>query len=127
VHLLEWPAIDPDWREPKLAGQWEELKAIREVVNAEIEPKRRAKEIGSSLEARVVVGLPDERDRPNVTGEELAELLIVSEAITELSLHGPIAVVHRTDYHKCGRCWRHLPEVADDGALCGRCTEVTGG
>jgi isoleucyl-tRNA synthetase len=127
VHLLEWPAIDPDWREPKLAVQWDELKAIREVVNAEIEPKRRAKEIGSSLEARVVVGLPDMADRPNVTGAELAEILIVSEAVTEPSVHGPIAVVHRTDLHKCGRCWRHLPEVGEDGSLCGRCAEVTGG
>ena len=127
VHLLEWPAIDPDWREEKLAAQWADLRAIRLVVNAEIEPKRRAKEIGSSLEARVVVGLPDERDRPNVSGAELAELLIVSEATVEHSAHGPIAVVHRTDYHKCGRCWRHLPEVETDAALCARCEGVTGG
>jgi isoleucyl-tRNA synthetase len=32
--------------------------------------------------------------------------------------------VKRTDYHKCGRCWRLLPEVAEDGALCHRCAEV---
>jgi len=28
--------------------------------------------------------------------------------------------------HKCGRCWRHLPEVSDDGALCDRCEDVVG-
>ncbi|WP_394658633.1 zinc finger domain-containing protein, partial [uncultured Novosphingobium sp.] len=22
------------------------------------------------------------------------------------------------------RCWRHLPEVQDDGALCARCEDV---
>ncbi|MBA3838141.1 MAG: hypothetical protein C0499_10845, partial [Zymomonas sp.] len=26
--------------------------------------------------------------------------------------------------HKCGRCWRLLPEVTADGELCGRCAEV---
>ena len=29
-----------------------------------------------------------------------------------------------TDYKKCGRCWRHLPEVTADGALCARCESV---
>ncbi|MBP7136831.1 MAG: hypothetical protein KBA57_10755, partial [Sphingomonadaceae bacterium] len=33
----------------------------------------------------------------------------------------------KTAHHKCGRCWRHLPEVSDDGALCARCDEVVNG
>jgi isoleucyl-tRNA synthetase len=33
-------------------------------------------------------------------------------------------IVTRTTHHKCGRCWRHLPEVAEDGDLCGRCDDV---
>ena len=32
--------------------------------------------------------------------------------------------VTKTDNHKCGRCWRLLPEVAEDGDLCNRCEEV---
>jgi isoleucyl-tRNA synthetase len=126
VHLLEWPVIEEGWADPALAAQWAELRALRQIVSAEIEPKRRDKEIGSSLEAKVAIGLPDERDRPNVTAAELTELLIVSEAMIDTVAHGPVAVVHRTDYHKCGRCWRHLPEVVEDGDLCGRCTEVVG-
>ena len=126
VHLLEWPEIDPDWADKRLAEQWERLRAIRLLVNAEIEPKRRAKEIGSSLEAKVVIGLPDAADRPNVTGAELAELLIVSEAVLDHTAVHMAAVVHRTEDHKCGRCWRHLPEVAADGELCARCEEVVG-
>jgi isoleucyl-tRNA synthetase len=35
--------------------------------------------------------------------------------------------VARTDYLKCGRCWRHLPEVPEEGGLCGRCEEVVNG
>jgi isoleucyl-tRNA synthetase len=126
VHLLEWPEIDATWTDARLAEQWAELRSLRQVVSAEIEPKRRDKEIGSSLEAKVVIGLPDGRDRPNVTAEELAELLIVSEAEIDTVAHGPVAVVHRSDYHKCGRCWRLLPEVEEDGDLCGRCEAVVG-
>jgi len=32
--------------------------------------------------------------------------------------------VFPTSHHKCGRCWRHLPEVTEDGALCGRCEDI---
>ncbi|WP_420138761.1 isoleucine--tRNA ligase [Sphingomonas sp.] len=126
VHLLEWPGIDPAWADDALAEQWAGLRSLRQIVSAEIEPKRREKVIGSSLEAKVAIGLPDDRDRPNVTHDELTELLIVSEAVIDTVAHGPVAVVHRSDYHKCGRCWRLLPEVDEDGDLCGRCTEVVG-
>jgi isoleucyl-tRNA synthetase len=37
---------------------------------------------------------------------------------------GAMVTVTPTDRHKCGRCWRHLREVAEDGALCDRCAEV---
>ena len=30
-------------------------------------------------------------------------------------------IVKPSDWHKCGRCWRLLPEVPEDGALCRRC------
>jgi isoleucyl-tRNA synthetase len=126
VHLLEWPEVDPTWVDPALAEQFAKLRMLRLVVSGEIEPKRRAKEIGSSLEAKVVIGLPDLADRPNVTADELAEFLIVSEASFDHVVHGPVAVVHRSDYHKCGRCWRLLPEVETDGDLCGRCESVVG-
>jgi isoleucyl-tRNA synthetase len=127
VHLLEWPEVDPSWADERLAAQWDELRSLRQVVSAEIEPKRRDKVIGSSLEAKVAIGLPDGRERPNVTAEELAELLIVSEAEFDVVAHGPVAAVQRSDFHKCGRCWRLLPEVEEDGDLCGRCEDVVGG
>jgi len=126
VHLLEWPVVDAAWADERLSAQWDELRSLRQVVSAEIEPKRRDKEIGSSLEAKVAIGLPDGQDRPNVTADELAELLIVSQAEFDTVAHGPVAVVHRSDFHKCGRCWRLLPEVVEDGDLCGRCEAVVG-
>ena len=78
-----------------------------------IEPLRREKRVRSSLEAEVVVpALP-------LPAEALAEVFIVAD-VTE----GDAIAVERTEYLKCGRCWRHLPEVAADGTLCARCDEV---
>ena len=126
VHLETWPEIDADWRDDALAGRWEKLRALRLQVTGEIEPKRRAKELGSSLEAAVTIGFPDDLDRPNLTSAELAELFIVSDVGLQRTEHGPTIVVHRTDFAKCERCWRHMPEVSADGGLCARCEEVVG-
>ena len=72
--------------------------------------------IGSSLEAEVTV--PEMLAPP----EELAELFIVSTVTP-----GDALTVEKTSNHKCGRCWRHLPEVPKGGALCERCDEVVNG
>ena len=33
-------------------------------------------------------------------------------------------IVTKTAHHKCGRCWRLLPDVAEEAALCGRCDDT---
>ncbi len=124
VHLLEWPDVDAAWLDPALEGQWVRLRDLRLMVSAQIEPLRRAKVLGSSLQANVTLGISDVGDRPTLTSEELAELFIVADVGTETVEHGPVAIVHLTSFEKCGRCWRHLPEVTEDGALCDRCAEV---
>ncbi|WP_374591689.1 isoleucine--tRNA ligase [Novosphingobium sp.] len=112
VHLLEWPEL------PIAAVdmvKWEELRAARTAVNEQIEPMRREKVIGSSLETAVTVA--------EAAGDtDLAELFIVSSVA-----RGDALTVTRTENHKCGRCWRHLPEVAGDGELCSRCDQVVNG
>jgi isoleucyl-tRNA synthetase len=52
----------------------------------------------------------------------MAELCIVASVSTDETMTG--VAVTATAHHKCGRCWRHLPEVSEDGALCGRCAEL---
>jgi isoleucyl-tRNA synthetase len=116
VHLLEWPLIDSQWREePELEARWAALRSLRETVTEAIEPLRRDKVIGSSLEAEVTV--PSDAD-PAL----LAELFIVSSV-----RRGDSIAVSKTSYHKCGRCWRLLPEVKSDGELCDRCEGVVHG
>jgi isoleucyl-tRNA synthetase len=115
VHLLEWPelpAVSVD------GTQWDALRALRTSVNEAIEPLRREKVLGSGLEARVTVPA-DAPEAPASIAGGLAELFITAAVVRGESLG-----VERTQDAKCGRCWRHLPEVSEDGALCGRCEDV---
>jgi isoleucyl-tRNA synthetase len=123
VHLLEWPEIDGAWRDDTLGAKWGLVRASREQVTEAIEPLRREKVIGSSLEARVLVP-QDEENAIDLDEEVLKEIYIVSE----LEAGGTDRIeVTRTERLKCGRCWRHMPEVDEDGGLCDRCAEVVNG
>jgi isoleucyl-tRNA synthetase len=118
VHLLEWPSIPGVVAD---RAKWEALRALRDQVNEAIEPLRRDKTIRSSLEAEVVVpatAVPD-----GITDEQLAELFITA---TVTRGQGEAVIVTKTSHHKCGRCWRHLPDVAVEGSLCTRCDAVVG-
>jgi isoleucyl-tRNA synthetase len=111
VHLLEWPEIpqvDADEQ------RWAALRVLRAEVTERIEPLRREKVIGSSLEAEVTVPSDEHSDF-------LQELFITS------TVHRGDWKVVKTANHKCGRCWRHLPEVREDGDLCDRCRAVVNG
>ena len=119
VHFLEWPEVDARWIDGHLGDKWGELRYQREQVNEAIEPFRREKLIRSSLEADVAMGelLP-------VDGVDFAEVAIVARV--EMGV-GDGIVVRPSEWHKCGRCWRLLPEVTQDGALCDRCDNVLKG
>src|SRR3546814_19047739 len=53
---------------------------------------------------------------------DFAEICIVAKVDMQPGSEG--VCVKPSDYHKCGRCWRLLPEVPEDGALCERCEDV---
>ncbi|WP_265569975.1 isoleucine--tRNA ligase [Sphingomicrobium nitratireducens] len=112
VHLLEWPEIDAAWKDEALAKRWDELIALRESVTEAIEPYRKDKVIRSSLQAEV--GVPSDED-----ADFLAELFISGPVG-----HADAVTIKPTTHAKCGRCWRHLPEVEEDGDLCDRCAGV---
>jgi isoleucyl-tRNA synthetase len=132
VHLLEWPAVDASWKDEALGQKWAQLRRLRSVVTEAVEPMRRDKQIGSSLQARVAVAIGEQEIVESANELDFAEICIAAEVSVRftdgLSIDGNSAVTTMTTtHHKCGRCWRHLPEVTEDGALCGRCEEVVGG
>lgn len=116
VHFLEWPEVDHHWINAHLDDKWTELRSQREQVNEAIEPLRREKIVRSSLDADVTMGelLP-------VGDVDFAEVAIVARVTMG---EGDGIDVRPSDWHKCGRCWRKLPEVEEDGMLCNRCDEV---
>jgi isoleucyl-tRNA synthetase len=112
VHLLEWPEV------PKVDAddaKWLALRALRTQVTEAIEPLRRDKVLGSSLEAEVTV--PSDAD----------PLLLAELFITSTVHKGDGIKVTKTANHKCGRCWRYMPDVAADGELDARCEAVVNG
>ena len=116
VHLLEWPSVP---QVPADRAKWDKLRALRERVTEAIEPLRREKTIRSSNAAFVTV--PASAVPEGVSDEQLAELFITG---TVTRGDGDEVIVTKSTDHKCGRCWRLLPDVAEDGALCGRCDAV---
>jgi isoleucyl-tRNA synthetase len=113
VHYLEWPELPALPGDDAVSTQWSDVRRLREQVTEAIEPLRREKRVRSSLEAEVTV------PEPILSPAALAELFIVAK-VTQ----GDAISVVPSDYHKCGRCWRLLPEVTEDGTLCARCDEV---
>jgi hypothetical protein len=61
--------------------------------------------------------------------------LFVLDQLVKWLVIGPIGLTYegdeirvtKTGNHKCGRCWRHRPEVPADGALDARCEAVLNG
>ena len=147
VHLLEWPVVEVATADLEL---WASLRSARSAVNSVCEALRRDKVIGTSLEAevrlRVTGGAYEQFGDRNLISEIFICGAISVEKIDRLPGHDeslavtPMSIQQlgatdqyvwatatRTAHHKCGRCWRHLPEVAEDGDLCSRCDQVVAG
>ncbi|APZ99492.1 isoleucine--tRNA ligase [Sphingopyxis sp. QXT-31] len=131
VHLLEWPdsSLVSAVREQGFGNiliRWRAIRSLRSQIFEEIEPLRREKTIRSSLEADVWVHSATS-GLEWISNAALEEVLISSTVTTNGDARGHSIEITRTENYKCGRCWRHLPEVAEDGALCNRCETVLSG
>jgi len=137
VHMALFPAqADLDaFADSDLLQRWTTLTSLRERVLARIEPLRKDKQIGSSLQARVVLsatpaGLaflePYVRDLPMlfiVSEVELRPAASVVEAPGEAEPH---VTIERASGVKCERCWRYVRTVSSDPAWAGLCDRCQG-
>ena len=100
---------------------WDGLIAARDAVNAVLETARAEKKIGKSLEAKVTIPAARLTGARQVSMEELADLLIVSQA--EVSGEADEIRVEPAAGVKCPRCWK-VTGQADAEGLCPRCAAV---
>jgi isoleucyl-tRNA synthetase len=120
----------------ELTKRWDQLMALRAEVVAQIEPLRKNKQIGSSLQAKVILSAtPNELPLLERYAAQLPMLFIVSEveirpAPTDVVAHAeaqPRITIARAAGVKCERCWRYVPTVSTDPAwagLCDRCRDA---
>jgi isoleucyl-tRNA synthetase len=126
VHLLEWPDIDASWQDAALDKQFMLARKLREEVYLKLEELRRAKTVGSFLEASVTITTTHADRIAALAGLDLAELLLVADvSLTHADTES--LTVEKADLAKCARCWRHLPDVKPETELCGRCDAVVHG
>jgi isoleucyl-tRNA synthetase len=131
VHLTLFPSakelsalVDTD-----LLMRWNRLSNLRERVLAQIEPLRKDKQIGSSLQARVVLTTSkDDTAFLEKYKADLPMLFIVSDVQLRAS-NGSTTdiVIERADGVKCERCWRVVKSVSTDPAwagICERCQDA---
>jgi isoleucyl-tRNA synthetase len=123
VHLQEFP--DPQNRGREAIHQIADLLRLRGIVGQAIEHARQEKLIGNTLEARVVLN-SDSAVTEKIPKEDLEEFFILSD-LTIQQAKEVRALVTKTPYKKCARCWRHRPTVGTSKAhpdLCDRCESV---
>jgi len=137
VHLALFPAEAElaSLIDPVLVERWAKLLAVREEVLAEIEPLRKSKQIGSSLQAKVVLSAaPDELALLGQYAADLPMLFIVSEvevrpapADADGRPTASRVTIERAGGVKCERCWRYVNGVSSEPAwagLCERCQDA---
>jgi isoleucyl-tRNA synthetase len=129
VHIARFPTADElaAWSDAALLERWSTLTAVRERVLGTIEPLRKDKVIGSSLQAKVVLSANGQHHALLSTyAAQLPMLFIVSEV--ELHHHSgdaePQVRIERAGGVKCERCWRYVPSISQQpewAGLCERC------
>ena len=111
-----------------LLARWTRLIGVRDQVLAAIEPRRKDKTIGSSLEAKVALSASnDDLVLLEHARDNLPMLFIVSQVTLDRG-DGPLRVtVTAADGVKCERCWRIVQNVSSDperGGICDRCEDA---
>ena len=106
IHLEKFLNFPQKFDNSKLNSKWEQLIKIRDICNLSIEQKRASKDIGSSLEAALIVKLNNENQK-FLKNIDLSELCITSSVKIENSDTNEIIVeTSKAKGEKCPICWK---------------------
>ena len=106
IHLERFIDFPKEFENNELNKKWLELIKIRDACNLSIEEKRANKEIGSSLEAELLVQL-NNKFKEFTTGVDLSELCITSKAeiVYDDKLNLEVET-KKAKGDKCPVCWK---------------------
>ena len=119
-------------------GYWQQLMAVRDAVNKEMEAKRAAGELRGSLDAEVTLFASGElKQQLEALGDELRFVLITSgarvlpsseapESSAQTEVEGLKLAIAVSEAEKCERCWHRSADIGEFAAhptLCGRCVQ----
>ncbi|NJK30680.1 MAG: isoleucine--tRNA ligase [Acaryochloris sp. RU_4_1] len=151
VFASGWMRLDELWLNPLLAEQWLALREVRQEVNQVLEQARTKKEIGSSLEAKVLLYTGDSALRQQLIAmnpspghqanqvDELRFLFLVSqvEILDRPKILGSLhyqyhsetlgVAVVKAEGEKCPRCWNYSKSLGlskTRALLCDRCDSI---
>lgn len=127
IFMEDYPTPNAQWSNEAIRAQFEKLFEVRNVSSKKLEEERAAKTIGSSLEAKIKIQVPEAQAQAmgQLSERQLKEFFIVSQLETT---QGPeINVqVQKAEGDKCPRCWNYdtLVETTNYGEVCSKCNEA---
>jgi isoleucyl-tRNA synthetase len=141
VHLELWPEMDAErqlpWRDEELERKWEKLLILRDGIMKMLEEERSRGVIGSSLDAAIFAGSPNQTEMSFMAENAalLASILKVSkfEAISggedasRIPLSSAMIRIEKAGGKKCPRCWNYSESVGQGegyGDICPRCRDA---
>ena len=125
VHLRLFPELPKEWRDTALEAKWDDIRTVRKAVTEALEPIRREKTIGSSLEAAPVVTIRDPQlwDAAEAIGEDvMAEICITSQITLQRGADSAddslVSVVFKpATGRQCVRSRRYFAEADMEGDI----------
>ncbi len=125
VHLQLFPQIPASWADAALEAKWAKIRAVRKVVTGALEVERKARNIGSSLEAAPKVFVADNDLYQALEGQDMAEISITSAIDVEKGngpagafrlddVPGVSALFVRATGKRCARSWKYSFDVGLD-------------
>lgn len=121
----EFPTM-PAASETALLEKWTAIREARAAVSAAIEPLRVSKEVGSSLQAEVVLTAPENVFAALETLDDELKFVMLVSKIQLVQGDELSATVTSSQEQKCERCWHYVASVgsvAQHPTLCARCVE----
>ncbi len=130
VHLASFPEVKDEYVDDALNERWERIWEIRAVVTKALEEARKEKVIGLSLDAQVILHVPEELfSFFECYEKDLKSIFIVSSVtLRQAKDEKEVRVeVLRAEGKKCERCWNYEVSVGqhpEHQAICERCVEA---